>query len=114
MPHAMSGIARLSRSSMPLPTTSVRQLSDRKISSSVCACGVPRIGPLLNQHLQLAPHHVDKQFNSAGFHQIGERSGRDLETVRVDEERRATRRRLIPSRGRTWEISEQYDRIAFA
>lgn len=44
IPLAMSGIARSRRSSMPSPTTSVRQEPDPKISSSVSACGVPGAG----------------------------------------------------------------------
>src|SRR5687767_8391771 len=26
--------------------------------------------PLLNQHVQLSPHHIDEQLDSAGFHQV--------------------------------------------
>jgi hypothetical protein len=44
--------------------------------------------PLLNQHVQLTPHYVDEQLDSAGFHQVAKQSRRDLEPVRVDKEER--------------------------
>ena len=43
---------------------------------------------LLNQHVQLAPHHVDEQFDPTSFHQVAKQPRRDLEPVRVDEEER--------------------------
>ena len=49
--------------------------------------------PLLNQHVQLAPHHVDEELDPASFHQVTKQPRRDLEPVRVNEEERGRQAR---------------------
>jgi hypothetical protein len=43
---------------------------------------------LLNQHVQLTPHHVNEQLHAAGSHEVAKQSRRNLETVRVNKEER--------------------------
>ena len=92
----------------PLGTDSTGENRNRAIKSLVHSgtdnLGPPRIrskdlveslrmrrtslGPLLDQHVQFAPHHIDEQLDATGPHQIGKQISGNLETVWVDEQER--------------------------